>query len=171
MTDTLDNGREFWRDLLTAGTPSERINGIARRSIEALNQAPPGQRITSTELGYKIWPKEERRGKLDKPQIDLLFDTLRRLAKDRLKDYCQTEYVPGGSTGHKKAYVWFNPNGPNGMVEPAKATTMEADAAFLRKIVHALRGDNGPVYTKTVLTRCERLLAQMTGGPEPEEEW
>jgi len=165
---TMENNGDFWRDLLTAGTPRETMDQISKRVIASIGEAPPGVKISSTELGYKLWPKEQRVPKADKDVIMHLFTVLRRLAKDRLKDMCREEWIPGGPSGHRKAFVWFNPNGPDGLVEPIGGATVRVGANFARRIIKGLRGEYDPVYMAMLISECEKAFGQL--APE-EEQW
>jgi hypothetical protein len=80
------------------------LEGLVREVLSGLEY---GVTVTPTQLGYHLWPREER-----EPGEDMksFFTALRQLGDKRMKAWRTEEFVQGGPTGQKKVYSWFNPN-------------------------------------------------------------
>ena len=159
---------EWWRDTLSCGTPRERQELIVQRVVTAVGQLVPGRRISSTELGLMLWPRDHRL-KSDQPLINQLFQMLRNLGTNRLA-YCHmSERVRGGPSGFRTDHWWFNP-GPD-LANPVacEGTPMIVDPSLLRQIISGLRGEYQPAYALALATKIEAMLPLQ---PKTEEiEW
>lgn len=174
-----------WRAIM--GTQeTQTLYEVLQKQVRAeLNKLPPGPEhaISSTELGYRLWPPAERdRSKAgwgyDKPYIVRLFGLLRKLpAHPYFKDSVTVgEPIKAGPNGFMRPYAWFNPIPGNAgvRVPPVRLAHIKVDAGYLRSVERfidrVLREDVDIQQAKALQTVTSNLLGVLV-EPEPEEEW